>query len=245
MYDEYRDSVRDSAGGSHLKPTSRILFYGQRNNFANILLGSFVFWIIFGSCTLSSLSISALAASNVPSKLSDLYLPPPEIGNRKLELSIYERSPSQGNDNDHVLENQIVFRLFDSNTNETIEHVTYGINITNHETGKRLFPGGSLFHSHKGPLTLQFLYNDTASPRIVVNRDYFTNGWQDDENGLANVVTNESFGAGFYDFDVAIYQLTSPKNNTTTSSSNSSSSLQSSDLDDRRIFSPDQAPVFP
>src|ERR687885_2011545 len=109
------------------------------------IIATVVLLSIFASITITT-KHSALADGLTQEQLSS------SLGNRKADLLIKMNPPvvttetlSQGQ------KPTVQFRLFDSNTNQSFNHVTYYIIIE--KDGKRLL--SNMFHDHNGDLMLQ------------------------------------------------------------------------------------------
>lgn len=84
--------------------------------------------------------------------LSAENLPPATVGNRQASLFVKINPPIliAGQEQDTY----ILFRLYDANNNQTIEHTTYQITISNGTSDQRPLVN-DFFHAHNGVLKLK------------------------------------------------------------------------------------------
>ena len=113
-------------------------------------------------------------------------LPPATVGNRKASLFVKVSPPilttdTKGN-------TYLQMRLFDANTNETIQHVTYDITVT--KGTAQAGPGAKpilrdFFHAHNGLLTIKIEPVNTTGGQVTINgeKDPFQNAWVADPGG--------------------------------------------------------------
>jgi hypothetical protein len=152
-------------------------------------------------------------------------LPPATVGNRKASLFVKVSPPilttdTKGN-------TYLQMRLFDANTNETIQHVTYDITVT--KGTAQAAPGTKpilrdFFHAHNGLLTLKIEPINTTGGQVTINgeRDPFQNAWVADPGGSINLRGPVLLGGGLYHIHIEIFGIDN----------------------DRNLFVPDQAPKF-
>ena len=152
-------------------------------------------------------------------------LPPATVGNRKASLFVKVSPPilttdTRGN-------TYLQLRLFDANTNETIQHVTYDISVTKGTT--QAGPGTKpilrdFFHAHNGLLTLKIQPVNGSGGQVTVygERDPFQNAWVADPGGSVNIRGPVLLGGGLYHIHIEIFGIDN----------------------DRNLFIPDQAPKF-
>src|SRR3954470_16990029 len=152
-------------------------------------------------------------------------LPPAAVGNRKASLFVKVSPPilttdTKGN-------TYLQMRLFDANTNETIQHVTYDITVT--KGTAQAAPGTKpilrdFFHAHNGLLTLKIEPINTTGGQVTINgeRDPFQNAWVADPGGSINLRGPVLLGGGLYHIHIEIFGIDN----------------------DRNLFVPDQAPKF-
>jgi hypothetical protein len=152
-------------------------------------------------------------------------LPPATVGNRKASLFVKVSPPilttdTRGN-------TYLQLRLFDANTNETIQHVTYDISVTKGTT--QAGPGTKpilrdFFHAHNGLLTLKVQPVNSSGGQVTVygERDPFQNAWVADPGGSINIRGPVLLGGGLYHIHIEIFGIDN----------------------DRNLFIPDQAPKF-
>lgn len=152
-------------------------------------------------------------------------LPPATVGNRKASLFVKVSPPilttdTRGN-------TYIQLRLFDANTNETVQHVTYDITVTKGTSQAGLGTKPILrdfFHAHNGLLTLKVQPVNSSGGQVTVygERDPFQNAWVADPGGSVNIRGPVLLGGGLYHIHIEIFGIDN----------------------DRNIFIPDQAPKF-
>lgn len=152
-------------------------------------------------------------------------LPPATVGNRKASLFVKVSPPilttdTKGN-------TYLQMRLFDANTNETIQHVTYDITVT--KGTAQAGPGAKpilrdFFHAHNGLLTIKIEPVNTTGGQVTINgeKDPFQNAWVADPGGTINIRGPVLNGGGLYHVHVEIFGIDN----------------------DRNLFIPDQAPKF-
>src|SRR3954447_6429202 len=152
-------------------------------------------------------------------------LPPAAVGNRKASLFVKVSPPilttdTKGN-------TYLQMRLFDANTNETIQHVTYDITVT--KGTAQAAPGTKpilrdFFHAHNGLLTLKIEPINTTGGQVTINgeRDPFQNAWVADPGGSINLRGPVLNAGGLYHIHIEIFGIDN----------------------DRNLFIPDQAPKF-
>src|ERR671932_59316 len=134
------------------------------------IIATIVLLSIFASITITTKQ-SALADGLTQEQLSS------SLGNRKADLLIKMNPPvvttetlSQGQ------KATVQFRLFDSNTNQSFNHVTYYIIIE--KDGKRLL--SNMFHDHNGDLMLQVNpVNATTTGKAAANTTSISGGEPD------------------------------------------------------------------
>lgn len=152
-------------------------------------------------------------------------LPPATVGNRKASLFVKVSPPilttdTKGN-------TYLQMRLFDANTNETIQHVTYDITVT--KGTAQAAPGTKpilrdFFHAHNGLLTLKIEPINTTGGQVTINgeRDPFQNAWVADPGGSISLRGPVLNAGGLYHIHIEIFGIDN----------------------DRNLFIPDQAPKF-
>ncbi|HEY7079183.1 MAG TPA: hypothetical protein VH500_05745 [Nitrososphaeraceae archaeon] len=152
-------------------------------------------------------------------------LPPATVGNRKASLFVKVSPPilttdTKGN-------TYLQMRLFDANTNETIQHVTYDITVTKgtSQAGSGTKPIlRDFFHAHNGLLTLKIEPINTTGGQVTINgeRDPFQNAWVADPGGTINIRGPVLNQGGLYHIHIEIFGIDN----------------------DRNLFIPEQAPKF-
>jgi hypothetical protein len=149
-------------------------------------------------------------------------LPPASVGNRQASLFVKVNPPFLTTDNRQDAYMQ--FRLFDSNNNQTIQHVTYEITVTRGTTTSSVNQKPLLrdfFHAHNGLLTLK-IQPANGTLTIYGEQDPFQNAWVADPGGTVNIKGPVLLEGGLYHFHVEIFGIDN----------------------DRNIFVPDNAPKF-
>jgi hypothetical protein len=148
-------------------------------------------------------------------------LPPASLGNREGSLFVKINPPIYTTETEGDAYMQ--FRLFDANTNETVQHVTYDITVS-----KGANPAESenplvrdFFHAHNGLLTLK-VEPTNGSLTIFGDRDPFQAAYVADPGGTINLRGPVLQEGGLYRFDIQIFGIDN----------------------DRNIFVPDEAPKF-
>ncbi|MGH9983035.1 MAG: hypothetical protein ACRD8W_03665 [Nitrososphaeraceae archaeon] len=194
-------------------------------SFASILLTLLSLFVICSSAIYSSfypeykyLPIERAYADG----LTQENLPPASLGDREGSLFVKISPPLYTTESK---ENAFMqFRLFDANTNETIEFVTYDITVSKGTT-----PSADeepllrdFFQSPSGLLTLQVDPTNDTSLTIFGNRDPFLGAWVADPGGTINIRGPLLQEGGLYRFDIQIFGIDNPRN----------------------IFIPEQAPSF-
>jgi len=152
-------------------------------------------------------------------------LPPATVGNRKASLFVKVSPPilttdTKGN-------TYLQMRLFDANTNETIQHVTYDITVTKgtSQAGSGTKPIlRDFFHAHNGLLTLKIEPINTTGGQVTINgeRDPFQNACVADPGGTINIRGPVLNQGGLYHVHIEIFGIDN----------------------DRNLFIPEQAPKF-
>jgi len=148
-------------------------------------------------------------------------LPPASLGNREGSLFVKISPPiyttaTGGNA-------YLQFRLFDAKTNETVQHVTYDISVSegaNPVEGEKPLVR-DFFHAHNGLLTLK-VEPSNGSLTIFGDRDPFQAAYVADPGGTINLRGPVLQEGGLYRIDVQIFGVDN----------------------DRNIFVPDKAPKF-
>jgi len=141
-------------------------------------------------------------------------LPPASLGNRKAGLFIQVNPPIITLAS--IKNASIFLKLYDANTNQTIQHVSYFIKVE--KGGKMLMQ--DLFHTHTGELTLKI--DPKQGPvNIYGDREPILNGWV--ESGGPIVVQGPIFlEGGLYHFTIEVFGVDY----------------------DNNIFKPEDAPKF-
>jgi len=148
-------------------------------------------------------------------------LPPASLGNREGSLFVKISPPifTTQSEGDAFMQ----FRLFDAKTNETVQHVTYDIEVSkgaNPVEGEKPLVR-DFFHAHNGLLTLK-VEPTNGSLTIFGDRDPFQAAYVADPGGTINLRGPVLKEGGLYKLDVQIFGVDN----------------------DRNIFVPDDAPKF-
>ena len=166
--------------------------------------------------------INYLLQSAYADGLTQENLPPASLGDREGSLFVKISPPVYTTESQ---ENAFMqFRLFDANTNETVEFVTYDITVTkgaNPSTDEEPLLR-DFFQSPSGLLTIRVDPTNTTSLTIFGNRDPFLGAWVADPGGTINIRGPLLLEGGLYKFDIQIFGIDNPRN----------------------IFVPEQAPSF-
>lgn len=148
-------------------------------------------------------------------------LPPASLGDREGSLFVKINPPIYTTETEGDAFMQ--FRLFDANTNETVQHVTYDITVSkgaNPAEGEKPLLR-DFFHAHNGLLTLK-VEPTNGSLTIFGDRDPFQAAYVADPGGTINLRGPVLQEGGLYRFDIQIFGIDN----------------------DRNIFVPEQAPKF-
>lgn len=139
-------------------------------------------------------------------------LPPASIGNRAASLFVKVNPTilTTATRQDAYMQ----FRLFDANTNNTIQHTSYLITVTKGIAGtgpneKPLMR--DLFHSHTGLLTLKII-PQSGPLTILASQDPFQNAWVADPGGNIDIKGPIFLDGGLYHFHVEIFGIDNDKN---------------------------------
>jgi hypothetical protein len=148
-------------------------------------------------------------------------LPPASLGNREGSLFVKISPPiyTTQSKGDAYMQ----FRLFDAKTNETVQHVTYDIEVSkgaNPAVGEKPLVR-DFFHAHNGLLTIK-VEPTNGSLTIFGDRDPFQAAFVADPGGTINLRGPVLKEGGLYKLDVQIFGVDN----------------------DRNIFVPDDAPKF-
>ena len=193
----------------------------------SIVLRSLLVLILLSNLTipLSLVYNSFLNQKAYADGLTQENLPPATVGNRKASLFVKVSPPilttdTKGN-------TCLQMRLFNANTNETIQHVTYDITVTKgtSQAGSGTKPIlRDFFHAHNGLLTLKIEPINTTGGQVTINgeRDPFQNAWVADPGGTINIRGPVLNQGGLYHIHIEIFGIDN----------------------DRNLFIPEQAPKF-
>jgi hypothetical protein len=151
--------------------------------------------------------------------LSAESLPPASIGNRQASLFVKINPPIlvSGQEQDTY----VLFRLYDANTNQTIEHTTYQITITKGTSPDQRPLVNDFFHAHNGVLKLK-IEPRPGELTIFGDRDPFQNALVADPGGNVLIRGPLLLDGGLYHFHIEIFGIDN----------------------DRNIFKPEDAPKF-
>jgi hypothetical protein len=148
-------------------------------------------------------------------------LPPASLGDREGSLFVKISPPiytTQTEGNAYMQ-----FRLFDAKTNETVQHVTYDIEVSkgaNPAAGEKPLVR-DFFHAHNGLLTLK-VEPTNGSMTIFGDRDPFQAAYVADPGGTINLRGPVLQEGGLYKLDIQIFAVDN----------------------DRNLFVPEDAPKF-
>ena len=96
------------------------------------------------------------------------------LGNRKADLLIKMTPPVVTTETMQKGQKPVVeFRLFDSNTNQSLSHVTYYIIIE--KDGKRLL--ADMFHDHNGDLRIEINPSNASKISVIGEQDPILGTW--------------------------------------------------------------------
>ncbi|MGC1134615.1 MAG: hypothetical protein WA941_17435 [Nitrososphaeraceae archaeon] len=169
----------------------------------------------------SMLNIGSIYQKAFADGLTQENLPPASLGNREGSLFVKISPPifTTQSEGDAFMQ----FRLFDAKTNETVQHVTYDIEVSkgaNPAVGEKPLVR-DFFHAHNGLLTLK-VEPTNGSLTILGDRDPFQAAYVADPGGTINLRGPVLKEGGLYKLDVQIFGVDN----------------------DRNIFVPDDAPKF-
>jgi hypothetical protein len=198
-------------GSSNLKSCSdHFSFHKFLVKQKQIFLGGLFIFCVFVYPNFNQLAFSdGLSAEN---------LPPASVGNRQASLFVKINPPIliAGQEQDTY----ILFRLYDANNNQTIEHTTYQITISNGTSGQRPLVN-DFFHAHNGVLKLK-IEPRPGELTIFGDRDPFQNALVADPGGNVLIRGPLLLDGGLYRFHIEIFGIDN----------------------DRNIFKPEDAPKF-
>ncbi|HKU49438.1 MAG TPA: hypothetical protein VJP79_05780 [Nitrososphaera sp.] len=109
---------------------------------------------------------------------------------------------------DNIQDASIMFRLFDSNTNETIKFVSLFLFIS--KDGKLLIPP-DLFHSAEGILRLK-IQPSQGKTVIYANKEPHLDAWEADPAGVINLKGPLLLEGGLYRIHIEVFGIDSPFN---------------------------------
>ena len=167
------------------------------------------------------LNIGSIYQKAFADGLTQENLPPASLGNREGSLFVKISPPiyTTQSKGDAYMQ----FRLFDAKTNETVQHVTYDIEVSkgaNPVVGEKPLVR-DFFHAHNGLLTLK-VEPTNGSLTIFGDRDPFQAAYVADPGGSISLRGPVLKEGGLYKLDVQIFGVDN----------------------DRNIFVPDDAPKF-
>ncbi len=168
----------------------------------SILPFIFILIVIYNQHSLQQVFADGLTQEN---------LPPARLGDREAGLFIKINPPIYTAETKEDAYMQ--FRLFDANTNETLNHVTYNITIgkdvSSDEEKKPLV--SDLFHTHEGTLTLK-IEPANGSLGISGRRDLTPTAYIADPQGTINLKGPVLQEGGLYRIDVQILGVENDQN---------------------------------
>jgi len=143
--------------------------------------------ILYTSCII--VGLSSIIPLTVLSAHGDGFyqenLPPASVGNRAISLFIKINPPILTSDT--VQDRYLLFRWFDANTNQTLQHATFLVEVAK---GSQLLVRG-LFHTHTGIMTLRITpsYNQSEW-RIIGTPEKFLDRYMylPQDNGTIDLV---------------------------------------------------------
>jgi hypothetical protein len=190
----------------------------RKRKYDVLFLLSYAILLILAVSMLESGSIYQMAFAD---GLTQENLPPASLGDREGSLFVKISPPiyTTQSKGDAYMQ----FRLFDAKTNETVQHVTYDIEVSK---GANPAVGGKplvrdFFHAHNGLLTLK-VEPTNGTLTIFGDRDPFQAAYVADPGGTINLRGPILKEGGLYKLDVQIFGVDN----------------------DRNIFVPDNAPKF-
>ena len=119
-------------------------------------------------------------------------LPPASVNGRQISLFIKINPPILTSEN--IQDRYLFIRVFDANTNQTIQHDSIQITITKHDQ----LLVRELFHTHTGYLTLRITPTNTIGQWTVYGNENFVLGWMADEGGNIDLLAPVLGESGLY-----------------------------------------------
>ena len=119
-------------------------------------------------------------------------LPPASVNGRQISLFIKINPPVLTSEN--IQDRYLFIRVFDANTNQTIQHDSIQITITKHDQ----LLVRELFHTHTGSLTLRITPTNTTGQWTVYGNENFVLGWMADEGGNIDLLAPVLGESGLY-----------------------------------------------
>ncbi len=132
-------------------------------------------------------------------------LPPTTIGDRDATLSI-DVSPSMFDPDDP--ENFVTLRLFDSNTEAIIEHVTFILELK--KDGERIFR--YMFHDELGNLNFRVISDNSDKILIDGIQEPLLGGWMNENNETLTLTGPIFTSGGLYEYKVEVLTVDSDDN---------------------------------
>jgi hypothetical protein len=138
-------------------------------------------------------------------------LPPATVGDRQASLFVKISPPILTTESQ---ENAFLqFRLFDERNNETIQHVTYEIEIRKANEANNTRPLlRDFFHAHNGLLTIKVDPTESGEIQLFGTRDPFQNALLADPGGTVNVRGPILTDGGLYHIRINIFGIDNDKN---------------------------------
>ncbi|KFM14702.1 ATP-dependent DNA ligase AMP-binding site protein [Marine Group I thaumarchaeote SCGC AAA799-B03] len=124
-------------------------------------------------------------------------LPPTTIGDRDATLSI-DVSPSTFDPNNP--ENFVTLRLFDSNTEAIIEHVTFILELK--KDGERIFR--YMFHDELGNLNFRVISDNSDKISVDGTQEPLLGGWMRGNDGTLTLTGPIFTSGGLYEYKVEV-----------------------------------------
>ncbi|MGA7369825.1 MAG: hypothetical protein WBX01_11895 [Nitrososphaeraceae archaeon] len=185
--------------------------------------GTLSLWtsIVLLILTVSLVNLAGAYQKAFADGLTQENLPPASLGDREGSLFVKISPPiytTQTEGNAYMQ-----FRLFDAKTNETVQHVTYDIEVSkgaNPAAGEKPLVR-DFFHAHNGLLTLK-VEPTNGSMTIFGDRDPFQAAYVADPGGTINLRGPVLQEGGLYKLDIQIFAVDN----------------------DRNLFVPEDAPKF-
>ncbi|MGI0088618.1 MAG: hypothetical protein ACREBI_11770 [Nitrosotalea sp.] len=161
--------------------------------------------MLSSKCILVILVILILGVTELQAygQFGDGIFNPAKNGNGPLALSVSHMALIKDT-NDTIVK----LRLYNANTNHTIPHVTYLLEVTKHDKMIMI----DWFHSHSGELTMQITPTTTLGKWVILgDQEPFLGGWMQKDNSPLRIYA-PIFEKGIYHIHTEILTIYNDKN---------------------------------